>query len=124
MRATEKTPAQPVRVILCALVLLTCAAAGAQAEEAPSYLALEIAEMSARQRLEVKMKSGAVLVGRLGAVQNGTFILEPDRKGGVSHEIAFRDVYQVKKRWTRPEKWLVGITIFVLMGAMSALLGP
>jgi len=124
MRTIETTPAHVLQGILCALVVLTCAAASAWAEETPSYWAQEIAAMSARQRLELTMKSGAVLVGRLGAVQDGTFILEPDRKGGVSHEIAFKDVYQVKKRWTRSEKWLVGITIYVLMGAMSCLLGP
>ena len=80
--------------------------------------------MSARQRLEVKMKSGAVLVGPAW-VRSGRHFHPGTRPQGRSFA---RDSVQrcvsSEERWTRPEKWLVGITIFVLMGAMSALLGP
>ena len=123
MSMIECVPAYPFRRILRALIALVCVASLLPAGPPALSPTEQIAAMSAGRRVELRLKTGVVLVGRVGAIQDRSFNLEPDRKGGSSHQIAFEDVYSVKIRSTVKEKWIIGITIYLLLAGLSVLFG-
>lgn len=123
MRMIECVPAYPLPRILRAAIALICVASLLPAGPLALPPAEQIAAMPAGRRVELRLKTGVVLVGRVGAIQDRSFTLEPDRKGGAPHQIAFEDVSAVKVRSTVKEKWIIGITIYLLLAGLSVLVG-
>lgn len=123
MRLIECVPAYPFRRILRALIALVCVASLLPAGDPPPPLAGYIKTLPKGRRIEVRMTSGVVLVGRVGAVRSDSFVLGADHKGGVAQEVEYKDVRDVKIRSTVTEKWIIGITIFLALAGLNAWFG-
>lgn len=123
MRMIECVPAPTVRRILRALIALVCVASLLPAGDPPPPLAGYIKTLPKGRRIEVRMTSGVVLVGRVGTVRSDSFVLGPDHKGGTALEIGYKDVRDVKIRSSDKEKALIGIFILVLIAVGTAVMG-
>lgn len=123
MRMIKCVPAYPFRRILRALIALVCVATLLPAGDAPPPLAGYIKTLPKSRRIEVRMTSGVVLVGRVGTVRSDSFVLGPDHKAGTAQEIEYKDVRDVKIRSTGTEKWIIGITIFLALAGLNAWFG-
>jgi hypothetical protein len=123
MRMIECVPACPLPRILRVAIALICVASLLPAGDPPPPLAGYIKTLPKGRRIEVRMTSGVVLVGRVGAVRSDSFVLGPDHKGGVAQEVEYKDVRDVKIRSTVTEKWIIGITIFLVFAGLNAWFG-
>jgi hypothetical protein len=71
--------------------------------------------------MEVVLKNGDKMIGRLGQVTSDGFTLNPDNKqAGTPRYIQFAEVRSVKTKWTTAEKWLFGGVIYAGITALMA----
>ena len=123
MRMIECVRVYPFRRILRALIALVCIASLLPAGDPPPPLAGYIKTLPKGRRIEVRMTSGVVLIGRVGTVRSDSFVLGPDHKAGTAQEIEYKDLRDVKIRSTGTEKWIIGITIFLALAGLNAWFG-
>lgn len=84
MRMIECVPVYPFRRVLRALIALVCVAFLLPAGDPPPPLAGYSKTLPKGRRIEVRMTSGVVLVGRVGTVRSDSFVLGPDHKAGTA----------------------------------------
>ena len=82
-----------------------------------------LAKWSAGKRIEVILKGGDKLVGRLGAVEFDHFVLEPDRKAGTQRVLRFEEVRSVRTKMTTAQKWEIAGGVYAVLLVIGLVLG-
>ena len=65
------------------------------------------------KRIEVRLNSGAKLIGHLGTVESDRFVLAPDKLGGTQRVLRFDEVRSVRAKMTTTRKWVIAGLVFL-----------
>ncbi len=97
---------------LCSVLVFLLMVSGLHAE---ASLAETFRKIKTGRKVEVTLISGATIKGRLGAVSNEGFTLEP------ASTLAFSDVRRVRATGlTRADKWIIFGVIWVAVGIIAS----
>lgn len=82
-----------------------------------------LSKLPAGKRIEVILNNGDKLIGHLGTVESGTFVLEPDKRQGTQQVLQFTEVRFVRAKMTTARKWAIAGGIYAGLTVMSLALG-
>lgn len=82
-----------------------------------------LAKWSAGKRIEVSLTKGDKLIGRLGAVESDSFVLEPDNRKGTRQVIRFEEVRSVSSKMTTGRKWAIAGGVYAVLVAIGLVVG-
>src|ERR1700724_3397868 len=82
-----------------------------------------LSKLSTGRRIAVILNNGDKLIGRLGTVDSGTFVLEPDKQKGAQRVLQFKEVRSVSAKMTTARKWAIAGGIYAVLLVMGLVLG-
>ena len=106
------------RIIALVLFLLANGVSSAADNVAES-----LSKLSTGKRIEVILNNGDKLIGHLGTVESGTFVLEPDKRKGTPRVLQFKEVRSVRAKMTTARKWAIAGGIYAVLIVMGLVLG-
>jgi hypothetical protein len=111
-------PRRTIGYILIALLLVGALPASASGPT----VAEQVAGLKTGRKIKVKLRSGEILKGRMGAATTDQFSLESRGSAqGVARSISFSEAESVKADGlTTGEKWLIFGVIWVVVGIVGA----
>ena len=105
--------------IIASLLFLLAHGVSSAADTVPESLA----KLSTGKRIAVILNNGDQLIGRLGTVESGTFVLEPDTRKGTPRVLQFKEVRSVRAKMTTARKWAIAGAIYAVLLVMGLVLG-
>lgn len=109
-------------IVISAVVLLVLLVGGVRLR-ASDEVRDAISRWGSGRRVEVVLKSGETITGRLGAVQQERFTLRVEGAGGSERELRFDEVRSVKLRMTRGRKWTIAGGVYAALVLLGIILG-
>ena len=101
---------------LCAFVAL-CLPSPVHAQ---GDVAAKVHSIKTDHKVEVTLKSGEILKGRMGASSNERFTLEPMKAKGVRRAIAYNQVKSIRATGlSKRDKWIIFAVIWVGVGIVA-----
>ena len=83
-------------------------------------VAAKVHSIKTNHKVEVTLKSGGILKGRMGASSNERFTLEPMNARGARRAIAYTQVQNIRATGlSRRDKWVIFAVIWVGVGIVA-----
>jgi hypothetical protein len=87
---------------------------------AHSDVAAKVHKIKTGHKMEVTLKSGEILRGRMGASSNERFTLEPMNAKGARRAIAYNQVQNIRATGlSKRDKWIIFAVIWVGVGIVA-----